>query len=65
MRPGVRPLPGGAGSVKFLTSVADVLTAAEHKTFVEVFAAVNVNTSAFPVLRNPKRGTSWHTLIQY
>ena len=40
VRPGVRPLPGGAGSVKFLTSVADVLTAAEHKTFVEVFAAV-------------------------
>ena len=38
----MRGLPGGASSVKFLKLVsgADVLTAAEHKTFVDAFAAV-------------------------
>ena len=38
----MRGLPGGASSVKFLKLVsgADVLTAAEHKTFVGAFAAV-------------------------
>ena len=36
----MRGLPGGASSVKFLTLVsgADVLTTAEHKTFVDAFS---------------------------